>query len=256
MEQEELQKVVETLLFITDQPLSLGRLGQITGVKDADLIKETVAGLQKHYGERNCGIQILEAGGGFQMATKPEFSSWIRKLFHDKLAARLSAAGLETLAIISYKQPITRAEIETIRGVEVIGPLETLLERRLIKVVGRKETVGRPLLYGTTTEFLRQFGINDISDLPIFEDAGLVTGSPAEPQAGGQPQAQAAPSENAGAQHTAELSPDQPAQAEAVAVQPLIPDSPALSAESSEPRQEPVPASDAVPALKSKIPFP
>lgn len=169
MEQDELRKVLETLLFITDRPLSVGNLCQLSGVKDAELVGGILAQIKSGYQEKHGGIQVLETAGGFQMGTMPEYSQWVRKLFHDKMVARLSAAGLETLAIIAYKQPITRAEIEALRGVEVIASLETLLERRLIKVVGRKETVGRPLLYGTSMEFLRQFGLRSLEELPRLE---------------------------------------------------------------------------------------
>lgn len=170
MEQEELRKVVETLLFITDRPLSVDNLCRFSGVKDAERVSGILAQIKAEYNEKSGGIQILETAGGFQMGTMPEYSQWVRKLFNDKMVARLSAAGLENLAIIAYKQPITRAEIEALRGVEVIASLETLLERRLIKVVGRKETVGRPLLYGTSMEFLRQFGLKSLEELPALEN--------------------------------------------------------------------------------------
>ncbi len=169
MEQDELRKIIETLLFITDHPLSIAGLCQLSGIKDENQIVETISGLKNEYQERRTGIQIMETAGGFQMATVSEYGKWIRRLFHDKMTARLSRASLETLAIIAYKQPITRAEIETLRGVEVIASLETLLERRLITITGKKETVGRPLLYGTSMEFLRQFGLKSLDDLPPFE---------------------------------------------------------------------------------------
>jgi segregation and condensation protein B len=108
----------------------------------------------------------MEVAGGFQMATRPEMATWIRRLYKERLTVRLSPSSLETLSIIAYKQPISRSDIEQIRGVEVSGVMETLLERRLIKVVGRKETIGRPLLYGTTIEFLRHFGLKHLAELP------------------------------------------------------------------------------------------
>src|SRR4029079_2148400 len=104
--------------------------------------------------------------GGFQVATRPAYATWIRRLYKERLTVRLSPSALETLSIIAYKQPIARAEIEQIRGVEASGVMETLLERRLVKVVGRKETIGRPLLYGTTVDFLRHFGLRHLSELP------------------------------------------------------------------------------------------
>lgn len=169
MEQEELSKVLETLLFITDQPLSLNRICRVIELRDEKIVRDAVALLQKEYLESSSAVQILEIGGGYQMSTKPEYGRWVRKLFHEKMTVRLSNAALENLAIIAYRQPITRAEIELIRGVEVIASLETLIERGLVKIVGRKDTVGRPLLYGTTDGFLRLFGLNSINDLPKVE---------------------------------------------------------------------------------------
>jgi segregation and condensation protein B len=116
---------------------------------------------------------VIGVAGGFQIATRSEMAPWIRKLYKERLTVRLSSSALETLAIIAYKQPITRSEIEQIRGVEASGVMETLLERRLVKVVGRKETIGRPLLYGTTTEFLRQFGLKHLSELPDLQSYQL-----------------------------------------------------------------------------------
>ncbi|MBU2530415.1 MAG: SMC-Scp complex subunit ScpB [Elusimicrobia bacterium] len=163
MDEIEIKKVVETLLFITDQPLPVERIAQICNLKE-NKIQKALDGLEEDYGERT--FQIMNIAGGYQMATRQEYSLWIRRLYNNRMTVRLSAAALETLSIIAYKQPITRAEVEAIRGVEVIGPLETLLERRLVTTVGRKESVGRPLLYGTTKEFLRQFGLNSLDNLP------------------------------------------------------------------------------------------
>ncbi len=163
MDEIEIKKVVETLLFISDQPLPLERISQIVNLKE-NKIEKALETLKEDYTERT--FQIMNVAGGYQMATRQEYSLWIRRLYNNRMTVRLSAAALETLSIIAYKQPITRAEVEAIRGVEVIGPLETLLERRLITTVGRKESVGRPLLYGTTKEFLRQFGLNSLDNLP------------------------------------------------------------------------------------------
>ena len=168
METTDLRKAVETLLFITDHPVTLNRVAQITG-EDPESVAAVVTEIQRDYEGRGSAIQVLEIAEGFRMATRPEFSPHVRRLFAEKMTMRLSTAALETLAIIAYKQPLTRAEIEEIRGVEVIAALETLLEKRLLKVVGRKETVGRPLLYGTTPEFLRHFGLRALGDLPPFE---------------------------------------------------------------------------------------
>ncbi len=173
MEREELVKVVETLLFITDQPIEMKKLCKITEVGDEAVLRDALAELQRLYLETGRAIQVMEVGGGWQLTTKPEYGRWVRKLYNEKLTLRLSAAALETLAIIAYRQPITRAEIEVIRGVEVIAPLETLVTRGLVKVAGRKETVGRPLLYGTSDDFLRLFGLNNLDGLPKIDTLAL-----------------------------------------------------------------------------------
>jgi len=169
MEDTELKKALETLLFIADHPLPVEGLAQICEVKNLERVKSLLDELKAVYDGEERALQIMQVAGGWQMSTRPAYSLWVRKLYHNKMTVRLTQAALETLCIVAYKQPLTRAEIEAIRGVEVIGPLDTLTERRLITVVGRRETTGRPILYGTTTEFLRQFGLNTLSDLPKLE---------------------------------------------------------------------------------------
>ncbi len=169
MEDTRLKKVIETLLFITDHPLPVERLAQVCEVKDVARVAAALEALREDYAREGRALRVMEVAGGFQLGTDPELGFWVRKLYHSRMTVRLSAAALETLAIIAYKQPITRAEVEAVRGVEVIGPLETLIERKLVTVVGRKETVGRPLLYGTTDEFLRQFGLSSLDALPRLE---------------------------------------------------------------------------------------
>ena len=165
----EFKQIVETLLFITDRPLKPGRIADVIDGVDARRVREMILEIQGDYLRRNSSIQVVEVGGGFQMSTKPEYGRWVRRLYNEKMTTKLSNAALETLAIIAYKQPITRAEMEAIRGVDVAGPLERLLERSLVRVVGKKDTVGRPLVYGTTDEFLRMFGLNKVSDLPDLQ---------------------------------------------------------------------------------------
>ncbi len=164
---EELSKALEGLLFITDRPLSIEQLGKIVGVKDPARVGALVEQLRQKLEEKGSPVVLLEVAEGFQMATRPAYAPYVRKLFADKMTMRLSTAAHETLSIVAYKQPLTRAEIEEIRGVEVIAALETLLEKRLIKVVGRKESVGRPLMYGTTAEFLRHFGDQEVCALRL-----------------------------------------------------------------------------------------
>jgi len=169
LETEDLKKIIETLLFITDRPVKPGRIADVVETADARRVREIIRELQEEYASQGRAVQIVELGGGFQMSTKPEYGRWVRKLYNEKMTTKLSNAALETLAIVAYKQPITRAEMEAIRGVDVAGPLERLLERALVRVVGKKDTVGRPMVYGTTDEFLRMFGLNKISELPDLQ---------------------------------------------------------------------------------------
>ncbi len=166
---EDIKQIVETLLFITDRPVKPSRLADVIENTDARKIREIINELKDEYTVRGSALQIVEIGGGFQMSTKPEYGRWVRRLYNEKMTTRLSNAALETLAIIAYKQPITRAEMEAIRGVDVAGPLEKLLDRGLVRVVGKKDTIGRPMVYGTTDEFLRMFGLNKISELPDLQ---------------------------------------------------------------------------------------
>lgn len=168
MEKEQARKIVEALLYMTDHALSTLEIGQVLEQKSFtdDVIREMIQEIGTRYESDASPLRVVEVAGGFQIATRPEFATSIRKLYKERLTVRLSPSSLETLSIIAYKQPITRGEIEQIRGVEATGVMETLLERRLVKVVGRKETIGRPLLYGTTIEFLRHFGLKHLSELP------------------------------------------------------------------------------------------
>ena len=171
METTQVKRIIEALLFITDTPVStetiISVLGEAADGQDVDgLIKE----IEEDYNNRNSSIELRYVAGGWQMSTRKEMSAWIRRLYKDKTTLRLSTSALETLSIVAYKQPITRAEIEDIRGVEVTAVLETLLERKLIRIAGRKETVGRPLLYGTTIDFLKHFGLTHLSELPSLEE--------------------------------------------------------------------------------------
>ncbi len=172
---EDYKRIVENLLFITDRPLSAAKLSQVAQINNIQLTKDIVNSLAQEYAQSGRAIQIVELGGGFQMSTKPEYGRWVRALFNEKSSDKLSPAALETLAIIAYKQPVTRAEIEAIRGVDIVGPLEKIMERGLVRVVGRKDAPGKPMVYGTTDEFLRLFGLNHISQLPelkTFESKG------------------------------------------------------------------------------------
>jgi len=166
MEKDEIKNIIEVLLFITNTPISLEKFVEILEV-DKENIIEALNELQKEY--QNKPLMINEVAGGYIMSSRAEYHTWIKKLFKEKITYKLSQSALETLAIIAYKQPITRAEIEAIRGVDVSGVIETLLERKLIRVSGRKETLGRPLLYSTTPEFLKYFGLKDLGELPPWD---------------------------------------------------------------------------------------
>jgi len=169
MDKDKIKGILECLFFVTNHPLPMVELEEITGEAEKDLLP-LIQEMRDELVHRNSSIQVVQVAEGYQYATKEGFGYWVKKLFREQMTFRLSQSALETLSIVAYKQPITRAEIEEIRGVEVIGVLETLVERKLVKIAGRKETVGRPLLYATTQEFLRHFNMWKISDLPSLED--------------------------------------------------------------------------------------
>ena len=166
MEFQLVKRVVEALLFATDSPVTADRLRSIVDSVGTEQIQNIIEQLNEEYEKEGRCFHIIEVGGGYQFATRPQYATWIRKLYRGRRLSRLSSAALETLAIIAFKGPIIRAEIEVVRGVNVEGVLKTLLERNLITVVGREETPGRPLLYDTTQDFLVYFGLNSLSDLP------------------------------------------------------------------------------------------
>ena len=165
-----LKGIVEAILFVSGEPLSVDRLqGVVEGVSRAELMGALRA-LQADYAAEGRGLQVVEIAGGFQVTTRPDCAPWIKRLEKAKAGAKLSRSAMETLAIIAYKQPLVRSEIEQIRGVDTAGVLQTLLERRLIRIVGRKDAPGRPIMYGTTRQFLQAFGLKDLSDLPALRD--------------------------------------------------------------------------------------
>lgn len=163
------KNVIEALLFAADQPLTLSRLGQLSPepVEPAPL-KAMLEELAADYEGR--GVQLKEVAGGWQLCTRPEYGEWVRKFLQAEASQKLSRPALETLAIVVYRQPITKPEIEALRGVDSSGVLKTLLERRLVKVLGRKQVIGRPILYGSSREFLQYFGLKDLTDLPRPEE--------------------------------------------------------------------------------------
>jgi segregation and condensation protein B len=165
----EVAAIVEALIFVADEPLTEKVLAEVLE-EDRESIGAAVEELKKEYDERESGLQLREIAGGWQISTRTEFHEEVRKFLKTRPSAKLSLASLETLAVIAYKQPVTVPEILEIRGVQSASAIKTLLDKRLIVAKGRKETVGRPMQYGTSKDFLIQFGLKDLSELPSIED--------------------------------------------------------------------------------------
>jgi len=185
----EVKAVVEALIFASPDPMTPKMLFKLLAEEPREDVLAAIEALKADY-ENRPGLQMVEVAGGYQIVTRPDLHEWVRRLFHERSSSKLTVQGLETLAVIAYKQPITALEITEIRGVNTSGVLSTLLERHLIKIVGRKNVVGRPFLYATTKEFLIRFGLKDLHDLPKIEDmaealgfdppAGLTENTPRE----------------------------------------------------------------------------
>ena len=169
MPPQNLQPALEALLYSSDQPLPLSLLAESLEVPP-DQVAAGLLALQHEYAARGAGIQVREIAGGWMIVTAPEHAEWVGRLLRGKKRMRLSRAALETMAIVAYKQPVTKSEIEAIRGVDSTAVLATLIERNLVTIRGRSKVVGRPLLYGTTPEFLDYFGLRDLSELPRPEE--------------------------------------------------------------------------------------
>jgi len=167
--QSERAAIIEALIFVSDEPLSVKMIADVLK-EDKQVIGETLAALSEEFNGRNSGLQLREVAGGWQFATKPEFHEHVRAFLKTRPSAKLTIASLETLAVIAYRQPVTVPEILEIRGVQSPSSIKTLLDKKLIVAKGRKETVGRPMMYGTSKEFLLQFGLKDLSELPSVED--------------------------------------------------------------------------------------
>jgi segregation and condensation protein B len=172
------QSVVEAILFASDVPLPAAKIAQIVGAGDAREVKKHIAALNERYEAAGAAFRIEEIAAGFQMLTLPEYNTWLSKLSKARSDSKLSQAALETLAVVAYKQPVLRADIEAIRGVAAGEMLNRLRELGLIKIVGRAEEIGRPMLYGTTKKFLEVFGLADLRELPQVEEL-----RPPEPKA-------------------------------------------------------------------------
>jgi segregation and condensation protein B len=161
--------ILEAILFVSDTPLGLDRIGEVLEGRSTDEIASLVLALQARYGQEDRGLVLTEVAHGYRLVTKPEVAPWIQRLRRTR-PTRLSKAALETLAIIAYRQPITKSEIEAVRGVTIDGVLKTLIDRDLVRILGRKADVGRPILYGTSRSFLEYFGFKDLSELPTLKE--------------------------------------------------------------------------------------
>lgn len=178
--EEQYKPIIEALLFIATEPLVPGEIERVLGIS-AETVLDVIEGLRREYDESGRGFQVRRVGKGYSIVTRPEYAEYIRELFQPKVQQRLTQAALETLAIIAYKQPITRGEIEDIRGVKVEKALITLQKRNLIHEMGRKHTIGTPIIYGTTGEFLAYFGLGDLSELPEPSEFALLEQNAAIP---------------------------------------------------------------------------
>lgn len=172
----EIKAVLEAIIFASANPVTPREIGQVLGGVPRDDWRASLAELQADYARDGRGLQLVEVAAGYQITTRPEYNDWIRELVDPQKPTRLSIQALETLAVIAYKQPATLPEIIELRGVKSGGVIKTLLEKRLIKIMGRKEVVGRPILYGTTKEFLLHFGLKDLTELPRIEEFAEVLG--------------------------------------------------------------------------------
>jgi len=170
MEENNLKSAVEALIFASEKPITLEQIKKVLGIPDNTTINKIVDDLKIEYENQNRGIRVVEIAGGFQMSTASIFAPFLKKLFKNRYTERLSKQALESLAIIAYKQPLTKAEIESLRNVNVDGVMKSLLDKNLIRICGRKKVPGRPFVFGTTREFLEHFGLKSLQELPKIED--------------------------------------------------------------------------------------
>jgi segregation and condensation protein B len=218
---QEIRAVLETLIFASPQPVTSKEITQVMQGVPKSAWLEALDEIKADYARDGRGLQVVDVAGGYQITTRPEYNDWVRQLLDPKPSARLSIQALETLAVIAYKQPVTQPEVIELRGVKSGGVVKTLLEKRLIKIVGRKEVVGRPILYGTTKHFLLHFGLKDLTELPKIEEFAEVLGE--EVDVAGLKKAIEAPrpvevpltEEEAGADAAAEASAEAGSEAEA-----------------------------------------
>ena len=174
MEENNLKSAIEALIFASDKPITIEQIKKILGGIDTLSVNKIITELKNDYQAQNRGLRIVEVAGGFQMITCSSFAPFLKKLFKNRYSDKLSKPALESLAIIAYKQPLTKTEIESLRNVNVDGVMKSLVDKSLIRICGRKKIPGRPYVFGTTREFLEHFGLKSLADLPKMEDfAGL-----------------------------------------------------------------------------------
>ena len=161
--------ILEALLFASGEPLTIGAIAKATSLSEQN-IREIIRELTADYRDRNSGVVIAEIADGYEMATDPELAAWIRRMKNVHVSNKLSQPSIETLSIIAYKQPITKVEIDQLRGVNSDAAVKSLLDKRLVKIIGKKESPGRPFLYSTTNEFLQYFGLKNLTELPAIHD--------------------------------------------------------------------------------------
>jgi segregation and condensation protein B len=169
-----LKAIVEALVFAAEEPLTLDDLVDLFPAAGKETLQSVLDSLVRNCEAEDRGLMVQQVAGGYRMATRPEIGDWVRALFRSRNRRRLSSQALETLAIIAYRQPITTPEIQAIRGIDPTSVLEALLEKQLVRVLGRKKVVGKPILYGTTHQFLSHFGLNTLEDLPDVADFGAL----------------------------------------------------------------------------------
>lgn len=169
-----LKAIVEALVFAAEEPLTLDDLVDLFPAAGKETLQSVLDNLVRNCEAEDRGLMVQQVAGGYRMATRPEIGDWVRALFRSRNRRRLSSQALETLAIIAYRQPITTPEIQAIRGIDPTSVLEALLEKQLVRVLGRKKVVGKPILYGTTPQFLTHFGLNTLEDLPDVADFGAL----------------------------------------------------------------------------------
>ncbi len=164
------QRIIEAILFACDSPVPPRRLVELIGDGDVRAVRKWVKELNEEYAASQRAFEIVDRAGGYMLLTRPDFAPWLKQMFESRSESRLSRAALETMAILAYKQPVTRAEIEAIRGVATGEMVRNLLEKGLVRIVGRKDVLGHPLLYATTRKFLQVFGLGSLADLPEIEE--------------------------------------------------------------------------------------